>query len=302
MSIRRYCGKQYLPNPNFIWRRTVSRSVKSLNMMILNELASQGLPFITTPHSTLNEKFNAGLITPPSNQEYPLIKYLAIGRGGATSSTVGGSIDIEYLLHRTDDACLFDHLPFIVRTVNNDLNSTERAKYRLRKLITVGGIDYFAYYLKVIPNLPTTIETNVLTMVDGILSSSVAYDSKPSRLNPTPVDLTEVGLSLAEGKHLSVSFDINITLDASDVLNIINANEIIHNTSSLTIVSELAPVAGFDYTTTSNDGGHTVNYTEVRCAQVMAFLSTFRILEDQTNLPLKFKISEENPYPPTTGD
>jgi hypothetical protein len=280
----------------------MKRNVKSLNMMVLDSLASESMPFVTTEFSTLNEKFSVGIATPPSNQNYPTIKYLAIGRGGATATVIDNGLSIDYLVHSLEDSCLFEHIPFALRPVTNDLSANDRAKYRLRKLLTIGGIDYFAYYLKVIPNLPTVVEINVLTMADGSLVSSVPYVPTSNRLNPTPVDLSNTLLSLSDGKHISTQVTLNVTLDNAEIANIISACEIIYGRTGLAVISEVAPVAGFDYAASSNDGGQTVNYTEVRCAQVMGFLSTCRDLEEQNTLPISFKLSEENPNPPTTGN
>ena len=108
-----------------------------------------GLTHTYDQHTTLNELFEiqSGVLPPTTTN--PKMGDLAVGDGGHYMAT--GSDGVAYPAdhqHRASDQACFNHLPWILRPVDNDLTKEERDKYALRREELHGEDRYFAYYLK----------------------------------------------------------------------------------------------------------------------------------------------------------
>ena len=251
-------------------------------------------------HSTLNEKFAMGLKNSQANK-YPDIQYFAIGRGGHASSIgASNSVLIDQLQHRPTDACLFEHIPFVLTETTQDLSPAERANYRLRVKETYDGTDYWAYYLKTFVNNAQAAISRIITIQNGIITNDVLYNGVADQ-TPIPISISNTVPNLANGRHLLTQVEIPIILNQTDIDNIIGACTIKYGDSRYATISEVAIVGGYDKPNSSgsdNNGG-TILYTEVQCAQVMAFINVLESLQQHPQqITFNFAASESAPYPP----
>ena len=83
--------------------------------------------------------------------------------------------------------------------------------------------------------------------------------------------------------------------------NIINACIIKFGDIKYAIISEVGIVAGYDVPNTigSNNNGGNINYTEIKCGQIMSFLCTLDPLQDHPeSVTWNCAIAESKAYPP----
>lgn len=217
-------------------------------------------------HSTLNEHFGVEQNTPLAAGEIPELNYLAIGRGGHRNVTSNGASLTDTLQHRIDNACLFEHIPFVLREVNNDLTAPEREKYRMRRLETHNGVDYFAYYVKPLVRSSSSASIEIMTTTGNTVTTE-PYVPSIQQLNPQPVSSLN-----STGKHLVVRDGFNIVLSNEEIQEIINACTIIYNDSRYAAISELAVCSGFERQISSTLGGVAASYKEIIASQVCSFL------------------------------
>lgn len=123
-------------------------------------------------NTTLNEKFHVLPNEKLPEGIYPTLKYYAIGVGG--TANIENVNKYSFSEHLAVDAALFEHIPFIMRNINEqDLTIEERANYRLRVVKNFNGINYACYYLKLIPSYELKPTFHMIrTVEDGISVSS----------------------------------------------------------------------------------------------------------------------------------
>lgn len=268
----------------------------------LEILRSFQRPFTVDQYSTLNEKFNIGQIAPPA-EGYPVLKYLAIGRGGH-GPVIGANNAVltNILQHVATHGALFEHIPFRMVPANADIPALEREKYRLRVLETHGGTQYFAYYLKVLDTTTAVPETRVITMQNSEIISDVPYVPSITALSPTPVDISNELVNSASGRHLVIRSQIPITLGTADINNIVDACTIKYGNAKFATISELALVSGFDIQITSTLGGGSATHNEIRSGQIMSFMGDHIELQTRpSSITLQYLLYTSYPFPPVVG-
>lgn len=244
-------------------------NVKTMWFAMLQLSKSLNRDHDVVDYSTLNEKLNIQAGSSLAAGEMPDVQYMAIGRGGVVNN---GQSDRDMLQHKVTDGCLFEQIPFAMREISNDFDPAERDKYRLRRLETYGGTQYFCYYLLKVDIASSTPELNKIDTSGGVEDIS-PFVPQPSQLTPTPVPLDATGLPISTSNvSISVAAPVEITLSSQDIQNITEACRIIYGSVTKAIISEVAFCSGFDKTVTSNDGGTTVNYTEAIACQPATFI------------------------------
>lgn len=232
-------------------------------------------PMVYQNYTTLNQKFNIQSGVLPEEGKMPVLGYMAIGNK-AHKNLVGGDGG-EYTVpvpHRASDAACFNHIPFVLRTPNNDLSVSERAKYALRRAETINGTVYIAYYLKRMDVTDAVVNFIRTVVVNGVETSST-YTPTIDCLSPTQPDLPAEGAIVTDGEYLVSSALVTTSLDEDDVEELKNVALILYNTEYRALVSEIAICSGVDKTVTSTAGGITVTYNEAICVQVATFISSF---------------------------
>lgn len=230
------------------------------------------IPLIVPEHTTLNEKFDIYRNQGIQPNELPSLKAFTIGDGGHRA-VVGqhGRPLITPIDHQADHAALYNHLPFVLRTLDNDLSPTEREKYALRKEVEIEGRYYYAYYARRLNLNDVAITLKRSKRIDGEVTSST-YVPTSSNLSPTPPDMSSTGVVTTSGEYLSSSAIVNIRFSKQDVSEFTNVARILYNDEIYAVISEIALCTGVDRTVQGSSTGGQINYRELIAAQVSAFV------------------------------
>ena len=239
------------------------------------------------PYTTLNEKLNIfkdEVLTPG---EIPTVQYVAVGNGGHTATTGPNGVTIPApVLHTPRHAALYNQLPFVLRTPENDLTSVERANYRLRSIIDVNGTTYVAYYLKVL-NLTNVVPAMEHKLVaDGQIFTD-PFTPTAQDLDPVPPNIDPNSTNTSTGEYLSATAKIPFTLDVNDIRELQDACRILYGTDEAAIISEVALCSGVDRPVEGDFNGTTATYTEAIAVQVSSFINTFyatKFINDSVNV------------------
>jgi hypothetical protein len=226
-------------------------------------------------NTTLNELFSINATATLAGGEMPSLGYIAIGNGG--HKLLMGSNNIpktDVVQHRPTDAALYNHMPFVLRDVTNDLQPADRAMYGLRRIETYNGKPYVAYYLKRI-DFTNTIPQLDYCVVDNGVTNSTAFAPNAGNLHPTPPAVSNTGVNITTGDYVSATAKLPFSMSADDVAEYLNVANIMYGDPGMAIISEIALCSGVDRVLPGDFNGVTINYNEVVCAQVMSFVSSF---------------------------
>lgn len=229
-------------------------------------------PFTAHEHTTLNEKFEIQQGAAIQSGEIPGLNCLTIGNGGHRHEAgKSGFPLIVPIDHESWHAALYNHIPFVLRAVNDDLTPTQRAGYCLRKEITVDGSNYYAYYGKRL-SLGDVVPTLKQTVVEDGNSVSSEYIPTSASLNPTAPAISNTQVVTTSGEYLSASGVISIPFTANDVAEIINVAKILYNDENYAVVSEFGFCTGIDRTVSVPTSSGQSNFKEVIACQVAFFV------------------------------
>jgi hypothetical protein len=238
--------------------------------------------FNPLPYSTLNEKFGVADEEAVPAGRYPAMEYIAIGRGGHRGRIASdGATLTDILQHDVTDAALFEHLPFVVRLISEDLTPAERAKYGMRTLVNLSQ---------------TYPELKEITVLDGSVSDR-EYTPTPSQLTPNPLPLSNTQANLASGKHISVTSTLSVSLSATDIQEIMDAVLVLYDDVAYATISEIATVTAHRTPINTTLGGVNVTYDEAIAAQVANFIPANISLQFTTNgIDSLFSLGHTSPY------
>jgi hypothetical protein len=237
-----------------------------------------GVPFVMVPDTTLNEKFGVQSGVAPPLGTLPNLGYFCIGNGGHQNET--GADGFPYttpLQHLSTDAALFRHIPFLVRTIGNDLDPITMQQYALRDIITgQNGIQYIAYYLKrmnltgVEPSMQISSTTNGVT-------TTIPYVPTSANLNPTPPVTSAAGVVTTNGNYITTSAIVDIPFTAQDVAELINVATLIYGNELYAVISEIGLCSGVDKiaTVAAAGGVGAFNYNEAIAVQIAMHITSY---------------------------
>lgn len=230
---------------------------RSLYNVDLHLAMLTGHNYICLPNTTLNEKLNIKPeITVPAGQ-YPTLQYIGIGIGGTPSlNQTQGFINSE---HSPLDGCLFEHIPFIAKELDHDLNTTDRLNYRMRKeVIMPNGNTYACYYLKVIPSIDYDSKFHIITTKDNINYIKQLDMNTPDILNPKPKNRQIPYQDLEYTELVTKLCKFKFELNSKDKEELSNVYKLLGLDAQLT---EIGLFTGIDI----KDG----LYKEATCCQLM---------------------------------
>ena len=242
------------------------------------------IPYTLDTNSTLNEKYNTNVITSFNSNEKPKLYCFGIGYGGHKCFTGPNGVDTTLpVQHKPTDASLYKPLPLILREVNNDISSIERAKYRLRVLLTINGVSYVAYFLKVIDFTNTNLTLQKISIVNNVITETpFGYDL--SNLNPTPPAIQpDLNAVYTTGNYAKVSALASIGLSPAEVTELLNSATIILGSDAYAIISEICLVQGADRSVTGNFNGSSASYIDIVGAQIASFINTYHNVKFSNN-------------------
>lgn len=258
---------------------TVQRTIYSAHLQTAKLLNRQ---WTILPNSTLNQKFNLFPNEVPNPNEYPLLGYIGIGNKGASYElTQSGYVLTTPIPHLPRDASLYNFIPFVIRSINNDLNATERLNYRLRVPITINNQQYVAYYLKTL-SLNNVIPSVELRNVNNGVITTNTFTPTQSDLNPVPPVISNSNLNNPNGDYLVSTAKVTFLLNQQDITEILDACTLLFGDSRYAVINEIALVSGIDKILQGTFGNIQSNYTEVIASQVCAFISQYHALTTNT--------------------
>lgn len=258
---------------------TVQRSIYAAHLQTCKLLNK---PFTVLENSTLNQKFNVYPDEAPVVNTYPTLAYIAIGNKGATYDVGQGSYVLTTPIpHLARHASLYNHIPFVIRHISNDLTASERLMYRMRVPVTVGGENYFAYYLRVFDMSTVVPSVEMRNVSDGVITNT-PFIPELSDLSPVHPVLTNNNLITADGDYLVSTAKVVFTLNQQDILNIREACQILYGDPRYAVINEIAICTGIDKIVSGMLGGTNINYTESTVTQIAAFLSQYHALTSST--------------------
>jgi len=234
-------------------------------------------PLVVLPHTTINEALGINNTFTLATNQIPTLKYVVIGNGGFTSSlNTAGLPNIKPIQHTARDSELFNQIPFVLRTVNNDLTSGQQQSYRLRKNVTIANVPYIAYYGKVLDLSGSSVSLNLVTInsVTGI-STTVPFVPSINDLNPTPQIISSIGQNVTTGQYLTATAIVPFNLSSSDISELLNVAQILYGDPGYANIGEIGICSGVDTIITSTFNGVSSNYTEVGAMQIATFVSAF---------------------------
>lgn len=233
------------------------------------------LPYAVKENSTLNEKFNVLPTAVLDNGVIPHVGYFCIGNGGHRVSTGADGIPFTSPInHRASDAALFNHLPFVLRELDNDLTIAQRENYGLRTTLEVGGVEYIAYYLKRLDSSSTQMLLNHTFTLEGV-TTTTEFVPNADNLNPSKPELPNDGVISTDGNYLTASAILPVIFDQNDVSELLNVARIIYNSEDLAVISEIGLCSGVDKVVSATSGGSSFNYREVIATQIVSHITGY---------------------------
>jgi hypothetical protein len=245
--------------------------------------------------STLNEKWGVLPNSQLTAGMIPKDNYFAIGNGGADYTS---GLTANPKLHLPTHCSLYNQIPFIARPVHQDLPSTLKAKYRLRKVIN--GVAY--YFLKVIDKTGVTVTTEVRNVVGGSVTPAPFSVADSDKLPVPPSNSSYVAGAPLLTYYLSTA-NVNIVLTPSDLTEIVNACALLfNNTTGPYVINEFAICSGVDVgNTTEPINGTMYTYTEVIAAQISAFLYKFFAIQSGGSATITLPVNLGCVFPQTAA-
>lgn len=268
------------------------QTVRTIYAAHLSTCKSLGRPFTILPNSTLNQKFSLFKDEVPMLNQYPVGGYIAIGNKGASYEVTTSNIVLTNPVpHLPRHASLYNHIPFVVRDINDDLSPEERIKYRLRvPFLTKDNKPYVAYYIRALnldPVIPTVELRNV---TDGNINTDVFVPSL-SDLAPTHPNISNINLNDPSGDYLISTAKVEMILNAEDIANIRDACTILYGDPRYAVINEVAYCSGIDRVLPGTFGNVTSNYVECIATQVNAFIyQSHTLTESTTEVGIRFDV------------
>lgn len=255
------------------------------------------IPMPVLVSSTLNEKLGIQASATLGVGELPAMRYMTIGIGAhASVAGVEGLPLIQSTQHSSGDAAPYRMLPFVMRTVGDDITSQERERYALRRIELIGGVNYIVYYARRVDVSNASIRAQKRTVV-GSLTTTVDYVPNASNLTPTPPVLTGSQVVSTNGEFLVAVCKLEIIFDSFDVTEILNAAVILYGKEDYAFISEIGMVTGVDRMVSVSDGASgTFSFNEVVCAQIFTHVNAMQPLKSQRDgLTLNYDVGAAEP-------
>lgn len=210
-------------------------------------------------HSTLRELVNdsvavpyqPGIVTAAKQECEPYdpqtdvddieLGYVCIGIRGHRNITDSNQIDRSVpIKHKSTDTGLYQIVPFVIKSLVNDLTTEQRKRFRLRKIIEIDGELYAAYYARKLntDNTPPALVLNSIT--DG---ERVSEPWVPSINNLRP-EQPPIGYA-NDASYITAVSNIELEFEEEDIDWYMEACELLFGDRYYSI-TELAYCTGVD--------------------------------------------------------
>lgn len=215
----------------------------------LQNIKQQNLPYTNLPFSTINERLNIRPAEPVLATDMPALSVLCIGNLGHGHRTGANGFPLTRRIpHLPDHAALYGHIPFVMRSSDNDLSMAEARKYALRVVEEHEGANWVCYYgRRLVVDVTQEVKVKHTVVEDGV-KTTTDYITSNKNLYPDPPDLPNTGSVSTSGEYLSTSSTINLSFTEADVDELINVARILYNDEDYAVISEFAICNAVDRT------------------------------------------------------
>ena len=235
--------------------RNSNRTIYNIDLSLAKDI---GADYVILQNTSLNQKFNIAIDKTVPVGIYPTTKYYAIGNGGLNA--MAGISGYDYSKHSPLDAALFNHIPFIMRILTNDIPATEQANYRFRTIEIHNNVQYACYYLKAIPNIDYRNMLYRISVNNGMPQLTPFNNNVTTLLNPIPVDKTNTVVNVNDAEYITKIAKLEFTFTVDELSELTNVFNILGTSNK--VLTEIGICSGIDYTTTGN-------ITEAYAVQIM---------------------------------
>lgn len=238
------------------------------------------LDYVPLPNTTLNERFGISAGVSLNSKEYPYANFWCVGVGGhRLTAAANGMPKISPIKHNPSDSGLYQPMPFVLRLESNDLSSSERNKYYLRRKEVRNGQNYYAYYGQKLDVSATTIEYFKVTVQNGV-TTTLPFIPTADDLEPTAPIITSDQLTptLADGNYVMVRATTDIIFTEQDVAEYQNAVNIILGDPELAVISEIGIYAAVIRQVSVPGDGGTITFNESCVSTLTQIVSTYENL------------------------
>lgn len=201
--------------------------------------------------------------------------------------------------HYSDDASLFNPMPFCLRLVDEDLPLNQRLKYALRTEMEYHGLNYYAYFgLRVhISEDDVSVDMLRITTEPNSMPIEEPFVPNNSNLFPQPRPLPVEGAVTTTDVKYAARALVPVTLNESDVAEFVNVAKIIYGGDErYAIMSEFLLCTGVDRSVPIQTTSGTTQFLESIVTVGYSFALEHRALyyNDQ-ELNLTFDIGNQVP-------
>ena len=260
-------------------------------------------PFNIPANTTLNEKYDVLAVESVGvkhGKDFNL-GYYGIGIGGSRSvgADTNGLEGRKVYQHKATDQAAFYPIPFLIRTIDNDIDPAVRENYRMRVVRKIGEITYVMYYLKKIgfQLFDPSVKIGTRDETTGN-ETEYLYEYKKEDLSPTPYELLTTNSIPLSNTYANGTGKLDLSLNNSDLNEIRNVCTILFNDVTKAAINEMYLVHGIETTFDGQIGsGGTVNYKELLSA-VTSFTITEAWARDanaNSTMPWYFHIGNSLP-------
>jgi hypothetical protein len=207
-------------------------TVTSTNTLlgIVNQLSAQmSIPLTVRHNTTINHKRNNNPAPTLAPGEYPKLQYFGIGINGFYN--ISDTTLASPYIPSEENMDLYLPIPFRVIPVSQlDGNPTLFASlvaptdpalptYRMLTKETIGGVEYYAFWLKKLEFPSNTVEVDRVNLVDGS-SSEYLFDN--SHLTPVPVKTSGIDTESTATSKVVASVTCLAKVTGAEVAEAIN--------------------------------------------------------------------------------
>lgn len=184
----------------FVYKQS-DYTAKTIMGAILDLEILTGVQRMNNTQATLNAKYNVHPTVVPA--ALPKAQYFGVGIGGSRNISNGNLTRPNMV--KTSNMDMYTPLPIRCVPIEEDLLPSERANYRMRVPMNIGGQIWIAYYLKLISFNDSQV---TLSQIIGGVEQPYALDY--ANLNPTAPTPDINGLQTDPSRAINV--DVSITL------------------------------------------------------------------------------------------
>jgi len=264
--------------------KKIQRSLTT-NDLIVHQYLKR--PYPLYENSTINQLLKIQENAELSDGEYPYINAITIGIKGHVieTSTAGGGYPSSRR-HQATDTTLRQHIPFVLRKLNDDLSEEQRRFYGLRRIEKHMGEDHVAYYAKDLDLSGVTVQKKALKMREGKLESETTFNFSSENQSPAiPEESLDLIDALKNGDSIRTSGMTKIVLDSFDLSELINVFKIKFGDDEGALISEIGYCTSVRrIVSVPGADGENIAFSEMVGCQVGTFVSQFHKIESKDDI------------------